>query len=95
MKDITRFGDCLLFPQYIHFEKLPNLENFNRITDISLVRYYSGSNWKKDRINDINDYLDYCSINIASDECNNDYLDFMKNLGLYSQEEITSINDDN
>ena len=32
---------------FIHFEKLPNLENFNRITDISLVRYYSGSNWKK------------------------------------------------
>ena len=80
---------------FIHFEKLPNLENFNRITDISLVRYYSGSNWKKDRINDINDYLDYCSININSDECNNDYLDFMKNLGLYSQEEITSINNDN
>ena len=79
----------------IHFEELPNLENFNRITDISLVRYYSGLNWKKDRINDINDYLDYCSINIASDECNNDYLDFMKNFGLYSQEEITSINNDN
>ncbi|MAN35282.1 MAG: hypothetical protein CMF89_02650 [Candidatus Marinimicrobia bacterium] len=75
----------------IDFEELPNMDQFNEIVDVSLSRFYSGLNWEKERFNDIKKFLDYCSINSSSSDCDNDYLSTVRNFGLFTEQEIVSI----
>ena len=75
----------------IDFEDLPNIDQFNEIIDVSLNRFYTGLNWEEERFNDIKKFFDYCSINSSSSDCDNDYLNTVKNLGLFTEEEIVSI----
>ena len=75
----------------IGFEELPNMDQFNKIVDVSLNRFYTGLNWKEERFNDIEMFFDYCSINSSSSDCDNDYLNTVRNLGLFTEEEIISI----
>ena len=37
----------------IGFEELPNMDQFNKIVDVSLNRFYTGLNWEEERFNDI------------------------------------------
>ena len=75
----------------IGFEELPNMDQFNKIVDVSLNRFYTGLNWEEERFNDIEMFFDYCSINSSSSDCDNDYLNTVRNLGLFTEEEIISI----
>ena len=79
----------------IDFEDLPNIDQFNEIIDVSLNRFYSGLNWEEERFNDIKKFLDYCSINSSSSDCDNDYLYTVRNFGLFTEQEILSIKNRN
>ena len=79
----------------IDFEDLPNIDQFNEIIDVSLNRFYSGLNWEEERFNDIKKFLDYCSINSSSSDCDNDYLYTVRNFGLFTEQEIISIKNKN